>query len=56
MCIKKFDADFFFLSNLQGFQLSTWSSSKSYLLQRKTGKGGKVFLPCHLWCPDDLQG
>ena len=24
--------------------------------QRKTGKGGKVLLQCHLWCPDDLQG
>ena len=24
--------------------------------QQKTGKGGKVLLQCHLWCPDDLQG
>ena len=24
--------------------------------QRKTGKGGKVLLQCHLWCPDDLRG
>ena len=32
MCIKKFDAEFIFLSNLQGFQLSAGVSSKSYLL------------------------
>ena len=24
--------------------------------QRKTGKGGKVLLQRHLWCPDDLRG
>ena len=22
----------------------------------KTGKGGKVLLQRHLWCPDDLRG
>ena len=32
MCIKKFDAEIFFLSNLQGFNLVWGVSSKSYLL------------------------
>ena len=26
------------------------------LRKRKTGKGGKVLLQRHLWCPDDLRG
>ena len=39
-----------------GRQKKRWEDLEIPWGEQKTGKGGKVLLQSHLWCPDDLRG